>query len=30
MSTDVSWRIPAGRYANLYRGLVELPQEKVA
>jgi starch synthase len=30
MSTDVSWRNPARRYANLYRGLVELPQEKVA
>ncbi len=30
MSTDVSWRNPAGRYADLYRGLVELPQEKVA
>jgi starch synthase len=30
MSTDVSWRNPAGRYADLYRGLVELPQEQVA
>ena len=30
MSTDVSWRNPARRYANLYRRLVELPQEKVA
>jgi starch synthase len=30
MSTDVSWRNAARRYANLYRGLVELPQEKVA
>jgi starch synthase len=30
MSTDVSWRNPASRYANLYRGLVELPQEQVA
>jgi glycogen synthase len=30
MSTDVSWRDSASRYANLYRGLVELPQEKVA
>jgi starch synthase len=30
MSTDVSWRHPASRYADLYRGLVELPQEKVA
>ena len=30
MSTDVSWRDPASRYADLYRGLVELPQEKVA
>jgi starch synthase len=30
MSTDVSWRNPARRYANLYRSLVELPQEKVA
>jgi starch synthase len=30
MSTDVSWRNPASHYANLYRGLVELPQEKVA
>ena len=30
MSTDVSWRNPASRYANLYRGMVELPQEKVA
>jgi starch synthase len=30
MSTDVSWRNPASRYANLYRGLVELPQQKVA
>jgi starch synthase len=30
MSTDVSWRSPASRYANLYRGLVEMPQEQVA
>jgi starch synthase len=30
MSTDVSWRNPAGRYANLYRKLVDLPQEQVA
>jgi starch synthase len=30
MSTDVSWRNAARRYANLYRRLVELPQEKVA
>jgi starch synthase len=30
MSTDVSWRNPASRYASLYNGLVELPQEKVA
>ena len=30
MSTDVSWRDPASRYADLYRRLVELPQEKVA
>jgi starch synthase len=30
MSTDVSWRNPASRYAHLYSGLVELPQEKVA
>jgi starch synthase len=30
MSTDVSWRNPASRYASLYSGLVELPQEKVA
>jgi starch synthase len=30
MSTDVSWRDPARRYADLYRGLVALPQEKVA
>jgi starch synthase len=36
MSTDVSWRNPARRYADLYRGLVdlsqevELPREKVA
>jgi starch synthase len=30
MSTDVSWRDPASGYANLYRGLVELPEEKVA
>jgi starch synthase len=30
MSTDVSWRNPASRYADLYRGLVEMPQEKVA
>jgi starch synthase len=30
MSTDVSWRHSASRYADLYRGLVELPQEKVA
>jgi glycogen synthase len=36
MATDVSWRDPASRYADLYRSLVELPhevelpQEKVA
>lgn len=30
MSTDVSWRKPARRYADLYSGLVEVPQEKVA
>jgi starch synthase len=30
MSTDVSWHHPASRYTDLYRGLVELPQEKVA
>jgi starch synthase len=30
MSTDVSWQDPASRYADLYRRLVELPQEKVA
>jgi starch synthase len=30
MSTDVSWRNPARRYADLYSGLVEIPQEKVA
>ena len=30
MSTDVSWRNPARRYADLYGSLVELPQEKVA
>jgi starch synthase len=30
MSTDVSWRNAASRYADLYRGLVELPQEQVA
>jgi starch synthase len=30
MSADVSWRDPARRYADLYRGLVALPQEKVA
>jgi starch synthase len=30
MSTDVSWRSPASRYADLYRSLVELPQENVA
>jgi starch synthase len=30
MSTEVSWRDPARRYADLYRGLVALPQEKVA
>ena len=30
MSTDVSWRNSASRYASLYSGLVELPQEKVA
>jgi starch synthase len=30
MSTDVSWRSPASRYAHLYRRLVELPQEQVA
>jgi hypothetical protein len=26
----VSWRKPASRYASLYGGLVDLPQEKVA
>jgi starch synthase len=30
MATDVSWRNPASRYANLYSGLVEWPREKVA
>jgi starch synthase len=30
MSTDVSWRNPARRYADLFRGLIDLPQEKVA
>jgi starch synthase len=30
MSTDVSWRNPASRYADLYGKLVDLPQEKVA
>jgi starch synthase len=30
MSTDVSWHNSASRYADLYRRLVELPQEKVA
>jgi starch synthase len=30
MSSDVSWRNPAGQYANLYSRLVELPREKVA
>lgn len=30
MSTDVSWHNSASRYADLYRGMVELPQEKVA
>ena len=30
MSTDVSWRNSASRYADLYRRLVDLPQEKVA
>jgi starch synthase len=30
LSMDVSWRNPARRYADLYRGLVALPQEKVA
>ncbi|MGA7803435.1 glycogen synthase GlgA [Bradyrhizobium sp.] len=30
MSTDVSWRNPASRYADLFRGLVEMPQEQVA
>ena len=30
MSIDVSWRNPASRYADLYRRLVEMPQEKVA
>jgi starch synthase len=30
MSTDVSWRNPANRYANLYDSLVDLPREKVA
>ena len=30
MSIDVSWRSAANRYADLYSGLVALPQEKVA
>jgi starch synthase len=30
MSTDVSWRNPARRYARLYRELVELPQVQAA
>ena len=30
LSTDVSWCDPASRYASLYGGLVELPQQKVA
>ena len=30
MSMDVSWRDPARRYADIYRGLVALPQERVA
>jgi len=30
LSTDVSWRNPAGRYASLYSGLVALPQARVA
>ena len=30
MTTDVSWRHPARRYADLYGGLVAFPQEKVA
>ena len=30
MSTDVSWRNPASRYADLFGRLVELPREKVA
>jgi starch synthase len=30
MSTDVSWRNPASRYADLYRGLGVVPQSKVA
>jgi len=30
MSTDVSWRNPASRYADLYRGLGVIPQYKVA
>jgi starch synthase len=30
MSADVSWRDPARRYADLYRGLIALPEEKVA
>jgi starch synthase len=30
LSTDVSWRNPARRYARLYRELVELPQVQAA
>jgi starch synthase len=30
MSTDVSWRNSARRYASLFSGLVDLPQSKVA
>jgi starch synthase len=30
MSIDVSWRNPASSYADLYRRLVDLPQEQVA
>jgi starch synthase len=30
MSTDVSWHNSTSRYANLYRSLIELPEEKVA
>jgi glycogen synthase len=30
MATDVSWRHPANRYADLYGRLVDLPREKVA